>query len=204
MVNVQEFMKRARLTAEGLKKQKTQYYKYKKSWETIMKIVNGMRRSFEAKEAKAKTTYKITDREKDSIGQTIEKYQNYKASGDEQKDKTAGKNLLQKYENNARMSTERYLGEMRKDPNNESIKTKYYQQKDRYTQIAKMTGYLSPAKIAIRKGLELAKITQKENIVYGSVKNAKTPKDVAKALVEAGATKEVAEVLEREEDNVEV
>lgn len=94
MVNVKEFMKRAKLTPEAYKIQKIQYYKYKKSWETIMKIVNGMRRTFEAKEAKAKVTYKITDREKDSIGTTIEKYQNYKASGDEQKDKVAGKNLL--------------------------------------------------------------------------------------------------------------
>lgn len=102
------------------------------------------------------------------------------------------------------MSTERYLKEMRKDPKNESIKTKYYQQKDRYTQIAKMTGYLSPAKIAVRKGLELAKVTQKKNIVFSSVKNATTTKDIAIALVAAGVKKEVSEVLEREVDNVEI
>jgi len=200
MVNIKSFMSRARLTQEGLKAQKTEYYRAKISWETVMRIVTAMRKAMETKEA-FKTNYKIADAEKDLIGKQVEKYQNYKATGDAVKDKVAGNNLLKKFEDNARMSVERYKREMNSDPKNEAIKTKYFQMRDKYMTIAKMTGYNSPAKVAVRKDLEEAQANQKKMIVVGSVKVAVRPKEVAKALANAGVKKEVVEVLEEQDDN---
>jgi len=77
--------------------------------------------------------------------------------------------------------------------------------RDRFTQISKMTGVDSPAKIAVRKNLVEAQKKQKKLIVEGSFKKAKDTKEVAKALKTAGVKKEVAEVMENiEEDNEEV
>lgn len=51
MINIQNFMTRARLTMEALKEQKRRYYKFKIMFENIMKIVTSMRISIEAKES---------------------------------------------------------------------------------------------------------------------------------------------------------
>lgn len=77
--------------------------------------------------------------------------------------------------------------------------------RDRFTQISKMTGVDSPAKVAVRKNLVEAQKKQKKLIVEGSFKKAKDTKEVAKALKTAGVKKEVAEVMENiDEDNEEV
>jgi len=62
-----------------------------------------------------------------------------------------------------------------------------------------MTGYNSPAKVALRKTLEEAKLKQKKLIVVDAITKLTTndPKEVAIALETAGAKKEVALVLER-------
>lgn len=46
---------------------------------------------------------------------------------------------------------------------------KYYKAKDKYTQIAKMTGTDSPAKVAERVALEDAKVRQKKLIIVGAI-----------------------------------
>lgn len=205
MINIQNFIQRARMTADALKEQKRRYFKFRLMWENIMKIVKGMRTTVEAKES-VKKEYKITEIEKESIGKTITKYKNYKSgSGDEKKDKTAGDLLLKKFEDNSRMAVQRYYKIMIDNPKLESAKVKYYQMKDRFTQISKMTGVESPAKVAIAKNLVEAQKKQKKIIVVTSIKKAKDTKEVAKALTTAGVKKEVAEVMENiEEDNEEV
>jgi hypothetical protein len=62
-----------------------------------------------------------------------------------------------------------------------------------------MTGTDSPAKRAQKKALEDAKVKQKKLIVTTAIVELETnsPKDVAEALVVAGAKPEVALVLER-------
>jgi hypothetical protein len=204
MINIQNFMQRARITAAAMKEQKTRYFKFRIMYENIMKIVDSMRVTIEAKEA-TKTAYKITETEKESIGKTIQKYQNYKETDDAEKDKKAGLLLLKKFEDNSRMAVQRYVKIMRDNPKSESAKVKYFQMRDRFMQISKMTGVDSPAKVAIRQNLEEAQKKQKKLIVVGSIKVAKDTKEVAKALTTAGVKKEVAEVMENiEDDNEEV
>jgi hypothetical protein len=60
MINIQNFIQRARMTAQALKEQKARYYKFKIMYTNIMKIVNGMRAAIEAKEAKLEQ-YKISE-----------------------------------------------------------------------------------------------------------------------------------------------
>ena len=129
-----------------------------------MTIVDGMRKTQEAKES-VKTEYKISDQEKDSIGKQIEKYQNYKSTGDVEADKKAGANLLKKMEDGARLDSERLKKQHLDEPKNEEKKIKYYKANDKYKLIAKMTGIDSPAKVALREGLEEAKVKQKKLIV---------------------------------------
>jgi len=86
-----------------------------------MKIVDGMRTTQESKEA-VKPEYKIPAEERESIGKTIEKYQNYNATGDEEQDKIAGVNLLKKFEDNARLAVERYRKSHRAEPEDVPLK----------------------------------------------------------------------------------
>lgn len=97
------------------------YYKNKLRLESVMKIVDGMRTTQEAKEA-TKTEYKISAEERESLGKTIEKYQNYNATGDEEQDKIAGLNLLKKFEDTARLAVERYRKSHRAEPEDDKLK----------------------------------------------------------------------------------
>jgi hypothetical protein len=87
--------------------------------EKVMTIVDDLRDSQEAKEA-VKVVYKISDQEKESLGKQIEKYQNYKATGDAEADKIAGDNLLLKFEDDARLTRDRYKKVHVEDPVNET------------------------------------------------------------------------------------
>jgi hypothetical protein len=200
MINTQNMMTRnvETMTEEENASSKESYYKNKLKYESVMKIVDGMRTTIETKEA-AKPEYKISDEEKESIGKTIEKYQNYNATGDEEQDKVAGKNLLKKFEDNAKQAVDRYQREYRADPEYMEMKKKYFLAQDKYKQISKMTGTDSPAKVAERKTLEEAKIKNKKLIVVGAITELENnnPVDVAVALEVAGAKQEVAEVLKR-------
>lgn len=200
MINTQNMMTRnvETMTEEENASSKESYYKNKLKYESVMKIVDGMRTTIETKEA-AKPEYKISDEEKESIGKTIEKYQNYNATGDEEQDKVAGKNLLKKFEDNAKQAVDRYQREYRADPEYIEMKKKYFLARDKYKQISKMTGTDSPAKVAERKTLEEAKTKNKKLIVVGAITELENnnPVDVAVALEVAGAKQEVAEVLKR-------
>lgn len=106
-----------------------------------------MKYQMEAKEAK-KDTYKLTETEKESIGKLIEKYQAQFSTAEEEKDRIAGSNLLRKYEDDARITVERDLKKHQEDPNDQLKKVKYYNSREKYLLISKMSGLDSPAKVA--------------------------------------------------------
>jgi ribonuclease HII len=74
MYSQESLLSNNKLTTEKRTEAKTLFYKLKLKYESIMKIVDGMKKEIEAREAK-KDSFKLTETEKESIGKLIEKYQ---------------------------------------------------------------------------------------------------------------------------------
>lgn len=83
MIQFKTYIERAKKNKAPIKTisdQKNLYYKEKNKFETVMKIVNSIRVTIDAKES-SKPIYKIGEKEKQNIDTLVKKYQNYKTDG---------------------------------------------------------------------------------------------------------------------------
>lgn len=127
---------------------KKAYYKAKAVYEQAKKLISNTGKSTQKAEAevdKARFSRDLDDDEKEEIKEKIAKYLNYKASGDEKKDKKAGLMLLRKFEEDAQFAVAMATRAMQKN-GSEKNKQRYYDAQTLYQFISQTAGNNSPAK----------------------------------------------------------
>ena len=103
-----------------------------------------------------------------------------------EKNKETGRLLLQKFEENARTTMNKYMKQLSTDTDNEITKQRYYKARSIYLEVAKSTGADSPAKAA-------------ERAVIAKAQDAKKKSDVATAFAAMESVEEVEAALEKAE-----
>ena len=99
-----------------------------------------------------------------------------------EKNKETGKLLLQKFEENAQTTMNKYMKQLQTDPDNEITKQRYYKARSIYLEVAKSTGANSPAKVAESKVIQKAQDSKKKSDVATSFSTMESVEDVEAAL----------------------
>jgi hypothetical protein len=89
---------------------------------------------------------------------------------------------LKKFEDNAKSTMETLLKEVSEMPDDEEVKTKYYQARALYNEIAEQTGVDSPSKKAEAKAVEEAIDNKKKADIVAKVKEVVTVPDFTDQL----------------------
>lgn len=143
-------------TQTALDTVKKDYYKAKKIYETVRDMIKDAGQGDEkakAKVDKAKFTRKLSDEDKQSLKNTVNKYKSYGADSEgnqSDENKKTGDMLLQKLEEDAQFQRDFWKRKMEKDPIDDN-KFNYYNALQEYNEVSKEAGENSPAKKAEKK-----------------------------------------------------
>lgn len=115
-------------------------------------------------------------------------------------DKRTGQLLLKKFEDNAKVTMDNLLKKVKKVPEDEDVKKKYYKARAIYNEIAEQTGQDSPSKLAERETVKKAIENKKKAEIITTVKKLTTMEDLTDNMTKievdpviVGAIKDIQE-----------